>query len=70
MCDVCGNDYDNHFKLLQREKLEPSTALSVRFIYWRRPVRIVIAGWSGMVLKPADKSIVASIAPKNPARTG
>jgi hypothetical protein len=60
----------NHFKLLQRERLEPLTASSVRFICWRRPVRIVIAEWSGMALKPAEKSIVASIAPKNPVRMG
>jgi hypothetical protein len=58
----------NHFKLLQQEKLEPLTASSVLFTCWRRPVRIVIAGWSGTALKLADKSIVASIAPKNPVR--
>jgi hypothetical protein len=59
----------NHFKLLQQEKLEPLTASSVRFICWRRPVRIVIAGSSGTASKPVDKSIVACIAPKNQART-
>jgi len=60
----------NHFKLLQLEKLEPLTASSVRFTCWRRPVRIVVARSSGTVLKLADTSIVASIAPKNLARTG
>ena len=69
-CDVCGNDYDKSFQITSAGKTRTFDGFECA-IHMLAPTcphyncKVV-----GTASKPGTKSIAASIAPKNPARTG